>query len=247
MILENRVALVTGGSRGIGRAICLGLAAQGASVVVNYRSRHSEAQAVVDQLVAAGGRGTALSGDVSRAGAASELVEGCVRHYGSVDILVNNAGITRDGLMLRLSDERWREVMDTNLYGVFGCTRAASRFMLKRGWGRIITIGSVAGLAGNPGQSNYCAAKAGVAGFTRAVARELAPRGITANVVSPGFITTEMTGDLSPDARRTILDRVPLGRAGTPEEVAAAVVFLCGEGAAYITGQVLVVDGGMLA
>lgn len=247
MLLENRVALVTGGSRGIGRAICLALAVQGASVVVNYRSRQVEAQAVVDQLADAGGRGMALPGDVSLPGVASELVQSCARHFGSVDILVNNAGITRDGLMLRLSDERWREVMDTNLYGVFSCTRAASRLMLKREWGRIITIGSVAGLSGNPGQSNYCAAKAGVTGFTRAVARELAPRGITANVVSPGFITTEMTGDLSPDARRAILDRVPLGRAGTPEEVAAAVVFLCGEGAAYITGQVLVVDGGMLA
>ncbi|HAI20388.1 MAG TPA: 3-oxoacyl-[acyl-carrier-protein] reductase [Clostridiales bacterium UBA8153] len=247
MLLENRVALVTGGSRGIGRAICLALAAQGASVVVNYRSREPEAQAVVDQMVAGGGRHVAVSGDVGQPGVASELVESCVRRFGSVDILVNNAGITRDGLVLRLSDERWREVMDTNLYGVFSCTRAASRFMVKRRWGRIVTIGSVAGQAGNPGQSSYCAAKAGVAGFTRAVARELAPRAITANVVAPGFITTEMTGDLDPETRRALLDRVPLGRAGTPEEVAAAVVFLCGEGAAYITGQVLVVDGGMLA
>ncbi|MEW6523449.1 MAG: 3-oxoacyl-[acyl-carrier-protein] reductase [Bacillota bacterium] len=247
MLLENRVALVTGGNRGIGRAVAVALAEQGARVAVNYRQRHEEARAVVDQITAAGGQGLAIAADVAEPASAAELVERCVRHFGSLDILVNNAGVTRDGLLLRMSDDRWQEVMDTNLYGVFSCTRAAAKVMLKQRWGRIINISSVSGLTGNPGQSNYCAAKAGVIGFTRAVAKELAPRGITVNVVAPGLIATDMTEDLRPEARQALLERIPLGRAGTPQEVAATVLFLASENAGYITGQVLVIDGGMLA
>jgi 3-oxoacyl-[acyl-carrier protein] reductase len=247
MLLGNRVALVTGASRGIGRAVALTLAREGATVVANYRSAAEQAATLLDEIRAMGGRGVALAGDVSVPETAQGLVDECMRLFGRIDILVNNAGITRDGLLVRMSDQRWQEVVDINLRGVFACTRAAARVMLKQKSGRIISISSVAGLTGNPGQANYCAAKAGIIGFSRAVARELAPRGITVNVVAPGLIATHMTEVLSAEARAGLLERVPLGRMGDPREVAAAVLFLASPDAGYITGQVLVVDGGMLA
>ena len=242
--LADQVALVTGASRGIGRAIALELAAAGAEVVVNYAASASAAEAVVEAITAAGGRAYALAADVAMEEQVDGLVKTVLERSGRLDVLVNNAGITRDGLLLRMKTSDWQSVIDLNLTGVFLCTRAVSRSMLKARRGRIINITSVVGLVGNPGQANYSAAKAGVIGFTRSTAAEFASRGITVNAVAPGFIATDMTRELNEEP---ILAAIPLGRMGQPEEVAGAVRFLAADpAAAYITGQVLQVDGGMV-
>lgn len=242
--LRGQVAIVTGASRGIGRAIALALATEGANVVVNYASSSGAAEQVVAEITAAGGNAIALQADVSKADQVDALLKATMDKWNRVDILVNNAGITRDTLLLRMKPEDWQAVIDLNLTGVFLCTRAVSKVMLKQKSGRIISITSVAGQMGNPGQANYSAAKAGVIGFTKTIAKELASRNITANAVAPGFIATDMTGDLNAEE---ILKFIPLGRYGQPEEVAGMVRFLAADAAAaYITGQVFNVDGGMV-
>ncbi|BAS54149.1 3-oxoacyl-(acyl-carrier-protein) reductase 1 [Leptolyngbya boryana NIES-2135] len=244
MELQGKVAIVTGASRGIGRATALALAEEGATVVVNYASSSGAADAVVAEIVGNGGSAIALQADVSKADQVDALINSTLEKYGRIDVLVNNAGITRDTLLLRMKPEEWQAVIDLNLTGVFLCTRAVSKIMLKQRSGRIVNITSVAGLMGNPGQANYSAAKAGVIGFTKTVAKELASRGITVNAVAPGFIETDMTHDLKADE---ILKFIPLNRYGKPEEVAGLIRFLAASpAAAYITGQVMNVDGGMV-
>ncbi len=240
----GQIALVTGASRGIGRAIALELAASGATVVVNYASSSAAAEAVVAEIVAAGGRAWSHQANVAVEEEVETMVKTVLERSGRLDVLVNNAGITRDGLLMRMKTADWQSVIDLNLTGVFLCTRAVSRTMLKARSGRIVNITSVVGLMGNPGQANYSAAKAGVIGFTRSTAAEFASRGITVNAVAPGFIDTDMTRDLDAEP---ILASIPLGRLGQPEEVAGVVRFLATDpAAAYITGQVLQVDGGMV-
>lgn len=242
--LKGKVAIVTGASRGIGKTVALALAAEGAQVVVNYASSSTAAEQVVAEIEAMGSRAIALAADVSKADQVDQLVESVMAKWGQIDVLVNNAGITRDTLMLRMKPEDWQAVIDLNLTGVFLCTRAVSKIMLKQRSGRIINVTSVSGLMGNIGQANYAAAKAGVVGFTKTIARELASRGITANAVAPGFIATDMTKDLKADE---ILKLIPLNRFGQPEEVAGLIRFLAADpAAAYITGQVMNVDGGMV-
>ncbi|MBW4678356.1 MAG: 3-oxoacyl-[acyl-carrier-protein] reductase [Desmonostoc geniculatum HA4340-LM1] len=244
-LLKDKVAIITGASRGIGRAIAIELATQGAIAVVNYASSSAAAEAVVAEITAAGGQAIALQADVSKIEQVEALINAVMEKFKRVDILVNNAGITRDTLLLRLKPEDWQAVIDLNLTGVFYCTRAVSKIMLKQRSGRIISITSVAGQMGNPGQANYSAAKAGVIGFTKTVAKELASRGITVNAVAPGFIATDMTSDLN--NAEDILKFIPLGRFGQAEEVAGMVRFLAADpAAAYITGQVFNVDGGMV-
>jgi 3-oxoacyl-[acyl-carrier protein] reductase len=243
--LRGQVAIVTGASRGIGRAIALELATQGAYIIVNYASSSRAAEALVEEITTAGGQALALQADVSHAEQVDVLFNSVMEKCDRIDILVNNAGITRDTLLLRMKLEDWQAVIDLNLTGVFLCTRAASKIMLKKRSGRIINITSVAGQMGNPGQANYSAAKAGVIGFTKTVAKELASRGITVNAVAPGFIATDMTSKLS--NTEEILKFIPLNRYGQPEEVAGMVRFLAADPAAgYITGQVFNVDGGMV-
>lgn len=242
--LQGKVALVTGASRGIGRATALALASEGAAIVVNYASSSSAAAEVVTQIEENGGRAIALKANVANSDEVDQLITETMEKFGRIDVLVNNAGITRDTLLLRMKLEDWQAVIDLNLTGVFLCTRAVSKIMLKQKSGRIINITSVAGQMGNAGQSNYSASKAGVIGFTKTVARELAPRAITVNAVAPGFITTDMTDGLKSDP---ILKMIPLARYGQPEEVAGMIQFLASSpAAAYITGQVFNVDGGMV-
>ncbi|MDJ1183877.1 3-oxoacyl-[acyl-carrier-protein] reductase [Roseofilum casamattae] len=242
--LSDRTAIVTGASRGIGREIALALASEGAKVVVNYASSSAAAKEVVSKITEMGGEAIAIAADVSQADAVDTLVKSTMEQWGQIDVLVNNAGITKDNLLLRMKPADWQAVIDLNLTGVFLCTRAVSKIMLKQRSGRIINIASVSGQMGNPGQANYSAAKAGVIGFTKTVAKEIASRGVTANAVAPGFISTDMTKDL--DAT-DILKFIPLGRYGQPEEVAGMVRFLAADpAAAYITGQVFNVDGGMV-
>ncbi len=244
--LSGRVALVTGGGRGIGRAITTTLAAAGAAVVVNYHSNAAAAEETVAAVRALDGRAGAIQANVGQAGDVERLVKTTLESYGRLDILVNNAGITRDALLLRMKEEEFDQVLQTNLRGVYLCTRAVLRTMIKQRSGRIINIASVVGLVGNVGQANYAAAKAGIIGFTRATAREVASRSITVNAVAPGFIETEMTGDLGEAASKAILATIPLGRFGQPQDVANLVAFLASEASGYITGQTLAVDGGMV-
>ena len=242
----DRVALVTGGGRGIGRAIALRLARDGVAVAVNYRGSEAAAAEVVRQIEAGGGQAVALAADVAVAAEATRLVNDAVARLGRLDILVNNAGITRDNLAMRLNEEDWDAVLDTNLKGAFFCAKAALRPLLRaREAGRIVNISSVAGLVGNAGQANYAAAKAGLLGLTKSLAREVASRGITVNAVAPGFVTTEMTDALPEELREAAVKAIPLGRFGAPEDIAEAVAFLASPAARYITGQVLSVDGGM--
>lgn len=242
--LKDQVALVTGASRGIGRAIALSLAAEGANVAVNYASSSNAADEVVAAITEMGGEAIALQADVSQVDQVDALINAVMEKWGRIDVLVNNAGITRDTLLLRMKPEDWQAVINLNLTGVFLCTRAVSKIMLKQKSGRIVQISSVSGLMGNPGQANYAAAKAGVIGFSKTVAKELSSRGITVNVVAPGFIETDMTQDVKAEE---ILKYIPLGRYGKPEEVAGLVRFLAADpAAAYITGQTLNVDGGMV-
>ena len=243
--LDGRRALVTGASQGIGRAIALRLGVEGASVALNYNRSRAEAEEAAAQVTAAGGTALTVGGDVSQAEHANALVQQVVDAWGGIDILVNNAGITRDNLVLRLSEEDWDQVMDTNLKGAFLCTKAAIKHMVRQRWGRIINMSSVVALTGNPGQSNYTAAKAGLIGFTRTVAREVATRGITVNALTPGFITTRMVEGLADELKETIKEHIPQGRFGSPEEVAALAAFLAGDEAGYITGQAIGVDGGL--
>ncbi len=243
--LDGKRALVTGGSRGIGRAVALRLASEGASVAVNYRSGAAEAEAVAEEIRAAGTASVALQANVADAGDAERLAAAASEALGGLDILVNNAGITRDSLLMRLSEEDWDAVVDTNLKGAFLCTRAAVRPMLRQRSGRIINMASVVALTGNPGQANYTAAKAGLIGFTKTVAWEVASRGITVNAIAPGFITTEMTAGLAEDVLERVRERIPLGGFGAPEDVAACAAFLASDDARYITGQTLSIDGGL--
>jgi 3-oxoacyl-[acyl-carrier protein] reductase len=244
--LDGKVALVTGGSRGIGRAIALRLATQGADVAFTYRGNAAAAQATVAEIEALGRRALAVQADAADGTSAEAAVKTVLDALGKVDILVNNAGITRDDLIMRMSAEAWNDVIDTNLSGAFWMTKAITRPMLKARGGRIINITSVSGQAGQTGQANYSAAKAGLIGLTKATARELASRGITVNAVAPGFVLTELTQDLPEALQAQITERTPLGRFGTPEEIAQAVAFLASDDAAYITGQVLAVDGGLV-
>lgn len=243
-MLSEKVAIVTGASRGIGRCIALALAAQGAKVVAS--ARNAEAlDKLVEEIKQQGGEATAVVGDVAVDTDASKLIDQAVAKYGQVDILVNNAGITRDGLLLRMKNEDWDAVLDTNLKGAFLCIRAAAKVMSKQRSGRIINISSVVGEMGNAGQANYCASKAGLLGLTKSVARELARRNVTVNAITPGYIVTDMTDDMTDKARQAMTEQIPLGRLGEVDDIANAVIFLASDQSSYITGQVLGINGGM--
>ena len=244
-MLEGKIALVTGASRGIGRQIALTLGAKGAVVIVNYNGSAAKAEEVVKEIQAAGGNGQAVQCNVSDFESCKEMLDAVVKEHGRLDILVNNAGITRDNLLMKMSEEDFDAVIQTNLKGVFNCTRHIARQMLKQKSGRIINISSVSGVLGNAGQANYCAAKAGVIGLTKSAAKELASRGITVNAVAPGFIKTEMTDVLKDDIKKAIMENIPMKAFGETEDIANAVAFLASEEARYITGQVISVDGGM--
>jgi 3-oxoacyl-[acyl-carrier protein] reductase len=245
VIQEGRVAIVTGGGRGIGRAVALRLAEEGANLAISYRRDDAAAEEAAQGVRQAGVECELFKGDVSSPKDVEALFKGVSEAFGRVDILVNNAGITRDNLMMRMKDEEFDEVLRTNLKGTYLCTRAALRPMIRARWGRIVNVSSVVGLVGNAGQANYAASKAGIIGFTKSVAREVAQRGITVNAVAPGYVETELTGSLPENVKDQIRGQVPMGRFGEPEEVAQVVVFLAGEAAGYVTGQTIAVDGGM--
>lgn len=246
MQLEGKSALITGASRGIGRSIALALSAQGAAVAVNYAGNEKAAQAVRDEIIANGGKVLIVKADVSNMDDVQRMFETVLKEFGTIDILVNNAGITRDTLLARMKEEDWQAVIHTNLTGVFNCTKIAAKLMMKKRAGKIVNMASVVGLTGNIGQSNYAAAKAGIIGFTKSIARELAARNVNVNAVAPGFIATDMTAVIPDKARENILHGIPFGRMGKTEDVANAVLFLTSEQSSYITGQVLNVDGGMV-
>lgn len=243
--IEDQVAIVTGGAQGIGKAVAFTLAEAGASIVVGDLNEEV-ARKTAQDIEEKGRRAIAVKVDVGDADSVDSMIERTLDSFSRIDILINNAGITRDSLLIRMGEEQWDTVMKVNLKGVFNCTRAAAKVMIKQRSGRIVNISSIVGLIGNPGQSNYAAAKAGIIGLTKSVARELAPRGITVNAVAPGFIETDMTSDLPEKAKEAFLSAIPLGRAGSPEDVARVVSFLVSDDATYMTGQTLHVDGGMV-
>ncbi|RHW39681.1 3-oxoacyl-[acyl-carrier-protein] reductase [Lysinibacillus yapensis] len=243
--LNGKTAVVTGASRGIGRAIALQLAAEGANVVVNYSGSEQKAAEVVEEIQNLGVQAVAVQANISEAESVQQLMNAALEQFGSIDILVNNAGITRDNLLMRMKEEEWDDVMNTNLKGVFLCTKAVTRQMMKQRAGRIINISSIVGVMGNAGQANYVAAKAGVIGLTKTSAKELASRNILVNAIAPGFITTEMTDALTEDLKNAMLAQIPLAKLGQPEDIAKAVVFLASDDANYITGQTIHIDGGM--
>lgn len=246
MLVDGRIALVTGASRGIGRAVALALAAEGADVAVNYAGSEKAAQEVAEEIRAMGRRALVVQADVSDAEAVQKMVAAVTGEFGRIDILVNNAGITRDGILMRMKDEDWEAVLKTNLTGVYHCTKAVTKGMMKQRYGRIINMTSVVGVIGNAGQANYAAAKAGVIGLTKSTAKELASRAITANAIAPGFIESDMTAGLPEKNKQEMAAAIPLGKFGQPADVAQAVVFLASDWASYITGQTLHVDGGMV-
>ncbi|MBS4030961.1 MAG: 3-oxoacyl-[acyl-carrier-protein] reductase [Clostridiales bacterium] len=246
MFLKDKTAVVTGASRGIGRAVAVELAKNGANVVINYAANEAAAKETLFAVEAAGGRGILVQADVAELQSCECLIKAAIDNFGKIDILINNAGITRDNIVARMKAEEWQSVLDTNLTGAFNCIKAAMRPLLKqKSGGRIVNISSVIGLVGGSGQANYAAAKAGIIGLTKSLARELAGRNITVNAIAPGYIDTEMTAVLPPDLKEAMLSQIPLGRTGTPEDIAETVVFLC-VGANYITGQVIAVDGGLV-
>lgn len=246
MKLLGKVALVTGASRGIGREIAIELAKEGANVAVNYAGSEARANEVVQEIQSLGREAFAIQCDVANGESVTEMVKKTIERWGSLDILVNNAGITRDNLLMRMKEEEWDDVINTNLKGVFLCTKAVTRQMMKQKSGRIINISSVVGESGNPGQANYVAAKAGVIGLTKTSAKELAPRGITVNAVAPGFITTDMTDKLTDELKEGMLKMIPLAKFGEPKDIARTVTFLASDDSRYITGQTLHVNGGMV-
>ncbi len=245
LALTDRVAIITGASRGIGRAIALELANRGAKVVINYLSNEQAAHEVLERIKESGGEGIVMQADISQFDQAQELIKKGVEHYGKIDILVNNAGITRDTLIMMMSEEDWDAVQATNLKGTFNCSKAAIRYMMRQRYGRIINITSISGQMGNAGQCNYSASKAGQIGFTKALAREVASRNITVNAIAAGYIETDIWDNVTQEMKDAFLKLIPLGRKGQPEEIAYAVAFLASEQASYITGQILGVDGGM--
>ena len=246
MASDGRVSLITGGSRGIGKAIALQLASQGVQVAVNYISNRKAADEVVKLIENQGASAVAVQGDVTKRADVERIFTTTAETLGPVEILVNNAGIISDSLLMRMSDEDWDSVIDLDLRSIFLCTREAIRTMLRNKWGRIINIGSVVGLRGNSGQANYAAAKAGMVGFTQSIAKEVASRNITVNCVAPGYVETDIVEDLPMDLKQSIMDRVPVGRFGYPEEIAGMVGFLASEAASYVTGQAIAVDGGLV-
>ncbi len=243
---KGKSAIVTGASRGIGREIALLLAKEGARVAVNYSGSKDKADEVVQLITAAGGEAFAIQADVSDADSVKKMVDQTVETFGSIDILVNNAGITKDNLLMRMKEDEWDDVMSINLKGVFLCTKGVTRQMMRQRAGKIVNVASIVGVSGNPGQANYVAAKAGVIGFTKTAAQELASRNINVNAVAPGFITTDMTDALSEEVKNQMLAMIPLGKLGNPEDVAKTVMFLLSDDAAYITGQTIHIDGGMV-
>lgn len=245
MSIDGKIALITGGSRGIGRAIALRLAREGTKVAINYKTNDSAAQSVVNAVAEMDGEAMAVAADVSQGTAVEAMVKRVVDSWGSIDILVNNAGVIHDSLLMRMTEEVWDEVINTNLKGAFNCTKAVLRFMVRKRWGRVINVVSVVGLEGNPGQSNYAASKAGIIAFSRSIAKEVASRNITVNAVAPGYIATEIVANLAPEFKELILSRIPQNRFGTVEDVANMVGYLASEEANYITGEVIRIDGGI--